>query len=224
MPRQTSQGKCYFCQQTFAKNGMAKHLAACEKRDLTRTPTGKSKVRKAKLLHLLVEGRDLPFYWLHVEVPADASLKTLDSFLRDIWLECCGHLSAFTIDGRRYSIAPIGDFDEKGMSAKLGSVFKPDAKVFHEYDFGTTTDLTLKYVSEREANCRGYDVTVLARNEPPEVKCTVCGKPATQVCSGCIWNGEGWVCDGHARDHECGEDMLLPVVNSPRVGMCGYTG
>jgi hypothetical protein len=224
MSRQTSQGECHFCQQTFAKNGMAKHLAACEKRDLTWMPTGKSKVRKAKLLHLLVEGRDLPLYWLHVEVPADASLKTLDSFLRNIWLECCGHLSAFTIDGRRYSIAPMDDFDEKGMSAKLGSVFRPDVKAFHEYDFGTTTDLALKYVSEREADYRGYDVTVLARNEPPEIKCEVCGKPATQVCSGCIWEGEGWVCDRHARDHECGEDMLLPVVNSPRVGMCAYTG
>lgn len=26
------------------------------------------------------------------------------------------------------------------------------------------------------------------------------------------------------KTHECGEDMLLPVVNSPRVGMCDYTG
>ena len=36
--------------------------------------------------------------------------------------------------------------------------------------------------------------------------------------------GEGWVCDECAPKHKCGEDMLLPVVNSPRVGMCGYTG
>jgi hypothetical protein len=27
-----------------------------------------------------------------------------------------------------------------------------------------------------------------------------------------------------AGGHECGEEMLLPVVNSPRVAMCGYTG
>jgi len=34
----------------------------------------------------------------------------------------------------------------------------------------------------------------------------------------------GWLCDECAPKHKCGEDMLLPVVNSPRVGKCGYTG
>jgi hypothetical protein len=26
------------------------------------------------------------------------------------------------------------------------------------------------------------------------------------------------------KDHECGEEMLLPMANSPRAGVCGYTG
>ena len=25
-------------------------------------------------------------------------------------------------------------------------------------------------------------------------------------------------------EHECGAEVLLPVVNSPRVGVCGYSG
>ncbi|MDI6903856.1 MAG: hypothetical protein QMC77_09015, partial [Methanocellales archaeon] len=54
--------------------------------------------------------------------------------------------------------------------------------------------------------------------------CESCGKTATRVCTQCVWSGEGWLCDECAGKHECGEDMLLPVVNSPRVGMCGYTG
>ncbi|MDD4580331.1 MAG: hypothetical protein PHF80_06615 [Methanothrix sp.] len=42
----------------------------------------------------------------------------------------------------------------------------------------------------------------------------------------CVCSGEstGRVCDECGKTHECGEDMLLPVVNSPRVGMCDYTG
>jgi hypothetical protein len=32
------------------------------------------------------------------------------------------------------------------------------------------------------------------------------------------------LCQACAEDHECGEDMQLPVVNSPRVGVCGYAG
>ena len=45
-----------------------------------------------------------------------------------------------------------------------------------------------------------------------------------QVSTNCLWSDEGWLCDERAPDHPCGEGMLLPVVNSPRVGMRGYTG
>jgi hypothetical protein len=224
MPRQLSKGKCAFCGQVVAKNGMSKHLAACDKhrQSLEKPLTGRGKLRSTKLVHLQVDGYGL--YWMHLEVPADATLKHLDQFLRDIWLECCGHLSAFTIDGQRYSVYPMGEYGERGMAAKIGSVFMPGVKASHEYDFGTTTELTLKYVSEREADHRGNEISILARNEPPLILCEVCGEPATQVCAQCVWDDKGWLCDKHTQEHECGEEMLLPVVNSPRVGMCAYTG
>ena len=116
--------------------------------------------------------------------------------------------------------------DEKSMrGVKLGKLLSVGQQFEHEYDFGTTTELKLKVVAEREGMAvKGKPVQVLAQNEPPEIPCENCGKLATQVCSECIYEGEGWVCDDCAEEHECGEDMLLPVVNSPRVGMCGYTG
>ena len=40
----------------------------------------------------------------------------------------------------------------------------------------------------------------------------------------CIEEGAGLLCSHCAKKHECGEDVQLPVVNSPRMGMCGYTG
>lgn len=43
-------------------------------------------------------------YWLYLEMPARATLTDLDGFLRDIWLECCGHLSAFDIGTVRYEL------------------------------------------------------------------------------------------------------------------------
>jgi len=226
MARQISKGKCSFCQQIVAKNAIVKHLSTCEKRlaRLNEPPIGKAKIRHIPLVQLLVEGNGSPQYWMHIEIPADALLKNLDSFLRDIWLECCGHMSAFTVGAQRYSVMPESGYGEKGMAAKVSVVFTPGTVALYEYDFGTTTELTLKYVGEREADYRGFDIGILARNEPPEYKCEVCGAPATQVCSACIWENAGWVCDKHAPEHECGEDMLLPVVNSPRVGMCAYAG
>ena len=32
------------------------------------------------------------------------------------------------------------------------------------------------------------------------------------------------LCDEHAETHDCGGEYFLPVVKSPRVGVCGYTG
>jgi hypothetical protein len=43
---------------------------------------------------------------------ADAILSRLDHFLRDIWLECCGHLSAFRIDQTIYTIPVDDPFDD----------------------------------------------------------------------------------------------------------------
>ena len=168
-------------------------------------------------------------YWLHIEAPAAATLAQLDRFLRDIWLECCGHMSAFTIGEQRYSVSPSEDLfsgvREKSMKLALGAVLSPRLKLYHEYDFGTPTRLRLTVVARRERANGGNDVKLLARNEPPDMPCQECGKPAAQVCTQCMYEGpEGWLCEKHAAEHECGEDYFLPVVNSPRVGVCGYTG
>lgn len=226
MPRTSSTGQCTACQQTIAKQSMRRHLASCAQR-LARDeepPGGRSKARSIPLLHLLVEGHGLPQYWMHLEIPTDASLKHLDQFLRDIWLECCGHLSAFTIASVRYAVLADPEFGDRGMTGKVGALLAPGTTAFYEYDFGTTTELQLRSLAERQGTARGYGVRLLARNLPPETPCDECDQPATQICSQCIWEGAGWVCESHAKEHDCGEEMLLPVVNSPRVGMCGYVG
>jgi hypothetical protein len=99
-------------------------------------------------------------------------------------------------------------------------------KFYYEYDYGSTTDLVLRTVADWEGKTGRSAVTPLARNLPPEIFCDICGSPkrATRVCTECQWNGEGWLCGECAAKHECGEEMLLPVVNSPRTGVCGYTG
>jgi hypothetical protein len=220
MPRKTSNGKCEFCQQTFSKQVISRHLSKCEKRPVV---TGNTET----YYHLLIEGAGAPMYWLHVELPAKAKLATLDQFLRDIWLECCGHLSAFTIHGMAYHNDPESarEFGEKTMNVAVQSVLSEGDRFMHEYDFGSTTELKLKVVETYPgAAQKSASVTLLARNEMPSAVCGVCGQPATDVCAQCIWDGEGFVCEEHAEEHECGEDMLLPVVNSPRIGVCGYSG
>jgi len=204
---------------------MTKHLASCERREsIYKTPSGNGRSGKKKVFHIIVEGYNQPGYWIHLDVRADATLEDLDTFLREIWLECCGHLSAFTIQGTSYEGGENEFIDVELMDVTLGKILSPGIRFRHEYDFGTTTRLALKVVSERDGELKRKGIRLLARNDPPLIICKACGETATQVCSQCIWKGGGWLCDKCARRHECGEDMFLPIVNSPRVGMCGYTG
>jgi hypothetical protein len=91
---------------------------------------------------------------------------------------------------------------------------------------GSTTELTLKVVEERlGAKAATPAIELLAQNIAPVIVCTECGKEAAaNVCSECQYDESGWLCEACSEDHECGEDMLLTVVNSPRVGVCGYMG
>ncbi len=229
MARQISKGTCTFCHGEFSKSAMTRHLEACQQRIAAEAKAeSRQKAQKTRKFHLVVEGRDLPVYWMHLEITASTTLATLDQFLRNTWLECCGHLSAFEIGGVRYAV-DAGMYDdwnmgEKSMRVRLDKVFNPGQSCSYEYDYGTTTELRLRVISDREIATKGNAIQVLARNTPPVIQCEICGKPATEVCSQCIYDNKGWLCDDCAEDHECGEEMLLPVVNSPRVGMCAYTG
>ncbi|MCS7039596.1 MAG: plasmid pRiA4b ORF-3 family protein [Caldilineales bacterium] len=231
MPTRTiSYGKCFICGQTFAKNTIGRHLAKC-------VPAHDTSGHQKRLYHLSIEGKDRPEYWLHIEIPADHTLSQLDGFLRAIWLECCGHLSAFTIHGVSYDsnadeeedfalpfpglgFEPFGS--RASMDVPLSQVLSPGDRFRHEYDFGTTTELALKVVSERkgQAPAGGKGVRILARNYAPVIPCSACGERAGWL----YYEDYAPYCDSHAEDHPEWPDSFLPLVNSPRTGDCGYDG
>ncbi|HEY0756527.1 MAG TPA: hypothetical protein VGD98_21420 [Ktedonobacteraceae bacterium] len=108
MPKEISLGLCAFCQGEFAKNKITQHLKTCKARlSASATQDGE----KQRLFHLQVEGNYRPGYWMHLEMPAIATLADLDDFLRFVWLECCDHLSEFNIDGMSYSYEPEDAWD-----------------------------------------------------------------------------------------------------------------
>jgi hypothetical protein len=227
-----TKGKCKFCNKELGKGWMTKHLAVCEARKMAEPTAAPGRGRK--FLDLLVEGSNLPMYWMHLQMPVSATLADLDKFLRDEWLECCGHLSAFRIGEESYSgsgdvpwiMGDVLGFEDNSMDdAKLGEILKVGDEFTHEYDFGSTTELKLKVTAEIEkapGKGRSKRVEVLARNEAPEIRCDLCGELATQICTECIYDDTGLLCPKHAREHKCDEEMLLPLLNSPRAGVCGY--
>lgn len=323
--KEISKGICSFCKGEFEKSKMTQHLKYCKQRaaEIAAEEANSNETQKTTLFHIVTEGRYNPEYWMHLELPASDALADLDDFLRDIWLECCGHLSEFTIGDTSYSSEPEDYFfmeeaetageeveeeeelsveelletfppeylkmvpqnilsdlkkvqsvddmtaylrealkaipkgghpltpeewneyrsryfqrdileallemvEDRSLDVPLGKVLKVGQKFSYEYDFGSTTYLTLKVVSAREGYVRDKDednIEVIARNIQPVMQCKVCGKPAKVVVSGYFNVGENAFCSNKCVK-KSGEDtdMLLPVVNSPRVGVCGYTG
>ncbi len=229
MTRQISKGRCTFCLRELSKSSMTRHLVSCEQRiAMQGERESRQQAKKIKAFHLVVEGYRLPMYWMHLEVAVDTTLATLDRFLRETWLECCGHLSVFRIGGFNYYVDAemdaYWDMRRKNMQVKLEEVLSPGQTCSYEYDFGTTTELIMKVISEDEVDMKGKAIQVLARNTLPIIPCDGCGEPATSLCTHCVYEDKGCLCDTCARSHECGEEMLLPLVNSPRAGVCGYTG
>ncbi len=232
--RTVSYGKCFFCGQPFAKNTITRHLQTCSARQEAMAKEAQARAGKpVRLFHLQAEGEHASDYWLHFEMPASATLADLDGFLRDIWLECCGHLSAFTVGDTRYEEdtgmvdAMWKDFfgpsmPTKNMNVKLYGVLQVGEQFTHEYDFGTTTHLKLKVVAERQGMRPRGDVRLLARNYAPDYGCVKCQKPAQWIYT--FEYPPQLYCETHARKHKNWEDGFLPLVNSPRTGNCGYTG
>ncbi len=212
-PRIVSKGTCTICKSTFNRSAMTKHLQLCMGKTQMNEEYAEDLSSPLKFFHLLVEGHDLPEYWMHLKVSSHSRFEDLDNFLREIWLECCGHMSAFRI-GR----------EEVRKGKKLEYVLHPGMQLIYRYDFGSTTELMLKVLSEFRSNLKMGEVEILARNDPPKIKCSLCNNLAARICTECVYEDAGWLCDDCAEDHKCGEDMLLPVVNSPRTGVCGYVG
>jgi hypothetical protein len=146
-------------------------------------------------------------------------LDDLDHYLRAIWLECCDHLSQFSY--KRWG-------DEISTGRQVWQVFNPGVELHHVYDFGTSSETLVKAVSVREGKpTTSHPIALMARNNQPESVCLECEQPASMFCLECLYEDEepGFLCKEHAQDHphdDYGEPM--PLVNSPRLGMCGYDG
>ncbi len=214
-------GKCEFCKEIFDRKSMPAHLKSCKaRRELLKKASAKS-TKKEDYYMVSVEGFYSPRYWLYVDIPQSAEIGYLDEFLRRIWLECCNHGSCFYTRtnprSRRMNI-------EIDMDDRIGDVLQYRQSFIHIYDFGSSTELKLKIVSKFEGPKRKEKVRLLARNLPPLIKCSVCGEPAKNICTECRHSENAILCKKCSKKHECGTCYYLPVINSPRMGVCGYDG
>jgi hypothetical protein len=191
-----SKGYCFICGKTGSKVVIKNHVL-------------KDHNNGDEQCYLIrAEGAYRKTYWLLFTVPLDATFDSVDRFLRQIWCECCHHLSSFTQG--RYKF----DMEQKISTLGIGET------VLYQYDFGSTTEIVLTVVSGILRPYQEEEVCLLARNVPPREKCDKCGSPAAFIDA---WEEGEYLCENCAENVE-DEDALLPLVNSPRSGVCGYCG
>ena len=98
------------------------------------------------------------------------------------------------------------------------------------YDHGSSTELTIKVFSflPFTINKKEKLIKIAARNNEIQFKCIKCKKEnATEICAVCLYEVgriKSSFCKKCIKQHDCEEEMALPITNSPRSGICGYTG
>lgn len=218
--RKQLEGRCAYCGQEIAKNAAAKHLTVCARRQEAITKANSKKDEAETLYYLRVQSVNSGQFWLDLEMRGSTTLKDLDNYLRAIWLECCGHLSKFSIEGRRGSDIP--------KNRRADEIFKSGVKLTHIYDFGTSSETLIRCIDAREGKpTTSRPIALMMRNLMPQCECAECKKPAIWLCMECFIEKDAWrtFCDDHAKTHphdNYGEPVKL--VNSPRLGLCGYDG
>lgn len=230
-----TKGFCKYCGKEYTRSGMLRHLGACKNRkNKLAMETGK---RRCRHFQIVISGRYVGDYWLIIETSEDTTLKELDKFIRDIWVECCGHLSAFEIHGIQYESCPNTDVfwrtPSKNMNYRLKDVVEVGDSISYEYDFGSTTELILKIHSCGEGQKKNNEIVILSRNNPPKIVCSNCEqREAKWVDPQGYYEGTPFWCEeclneqyGNDNEEEYyGPEFLLSICNSPRMGVCGYEG
>jgi len=241
------EGECLYCKEKFLKAGINRHL----QKHLAEKVKG-NKPGKSFLLKIETNPKwESSVYFLSLWVDGETTIGDIDTFLRRIWLECCGHMSSFTNPKNKRKGGMWNFFEAENLlakgktkdyekmmeeangeipnSRKVKAALAKNMKIEYAYDFGSTTELQLTVLEEYPVKA-DEDIVLLSRNEPLEILCENCGKePATQICSVCLGNEKNAFCKKCAKQHaktcsDFADYAAMPVVNSPRMAVCGYEG
>ncbi|EKQ52284.1 MULTISPECIES: SEC-C metal-binding domain-containing protein [unclassified Clostridium] len=205
-------GKCYYCNKELTERTIKRHMKSCTAMKKNIEEKTLQKGRKRKQFIISVKPKyEASEYCIYLSIDASLGLVHIDQFIRDVWVECCGHLSGFTINREFYQ--------DDDMNIKISEVLSVGEKFEYEYDFGSTTYLNLEVVDVIDVSKEFTQIEIIARNNEIEYKCEKCGEKAK------YFNHEEseWLCENCINEEADFIDQF-DYCNSPRDGVCGYRG
>lgn len=168
-------GDCHLCGRTIScLRYMHDHLESCI-RPWTWQPRDDDQEINDTFTRVTFKAE--PNFWMVAVIREDVTLRQVDEFLRNVWLECCNHLSQFDFGGM---MVGCDEFDEEmrhhfddidtshvaTFDSELMKIALPGTTFKHEYDMGSEsiTEITVNGLLELPES---RPITVVAQNHPP---------------------------------------------------------
>lgn len=205
-------GKCYYCNKELTERTIKRHMKNCdEMKKKIEELSNEDKKQRNQFMIAIKSKYDKNEYCIYLSIDENLSLLHIDQFLRDVWLECCGHLSAFKIKGKIYQ--------DYSMDTRIKDILVVNEKFEYEYDFGSTTELILEVVDIIEVPTSFSQIEIIARNNEVTHYCEICNAEAEYF----NYENDRWECK---KCIDKNNDMIakFDYCNSPRDGVCGYNG
>lgn len=231
-----SQGLCKYCGKKLAANEMLEHLSECKNREIK---VYDSKRKKEGFFDILITSKSNEDYWMIIEVSEKTMLKEIDTFLREIWVGNEDCLSEFKIENIKYKYLPSGRTlyvePNQSMYHTVKNILEEEKTFDYTYAESKYTKIELNVFKYREGiRHEEEDIVLLSRNISPKMTCCKCRQNQA------IWVDSEMYSLGYDAFwcEECREeirknagikewellDNLLPICNSPRMGIDDYEG
>lgn len=175
------EGKCYFCGKDVTNRTAKRHVKTCSVfQEKNEEGIKLSKSLKERFI-IKISDKETKKFVLYIVIDSYLKLRELDSFIREIWVECCNHLSLFRINGEKY-LSNVELNDGESQNVSLEEVLCVGDTFDYEYDFGTTTYLEGEIVDKIKSGDSAPQIEIIIRNNkvgdtnsPREDKCDYVG-------------------------------------------------
>lgn len=218
------QGRCYYCNKELTERTIKRHIKNCPNiKEIISDEIIANKKTRNQFIISMKDKYNKNTYCIYLSIDENLQLQHLDKFIKDIWVECCDHLSSFYINEIRYD---DNSNELYQMNVKLKEVLSVGQKFEYEYDFGDTTYIILEVVDKIEVSNNHSQIEILARNNEIHYTCSKCGEKAQYY----QYETNNFLC-GKCADkldedefEEELEELCGDYFNSPRDCVCGYLG